>query len=194
MKNWIVIVLGLVIVNVIIVDVLIAKLWQKSKIVETKKIVETNNVSPSPEPTEIIPSPTSESIKTMIVNNKKARSTTIIAISGSGSTNENKWKDLAGTEFNLDTTDYPYFKESYLEVTMRLFNGNGTAFVRLFDVTAGIEVWGSEVKTNNQTFTVITSEKLRFRPGNHLYRIQAKSLTADTVIYNSGRIKIVSEN
>jgi hypothetical protein len=77
---------------------------------------------------------------------------------------------------------------------MRLFNGNGTAFVRLFDISAGIEVWGSEVKTNSQSFTALTSEKLILRDGNHLYRIQAKSLTADTTVYNSARIRIITEN
>lgn len=192
MDRWIVLILGLVVINVIATDVLMAYLWNKSKVVETTT-VETKYVYPTSEPMVLIPSPTNEPTKATVAG-KASRSTTIVPIPGSGSTGENGWKDLTGTEFNLNTTDYPNLKEAYLEVNMRLFNGNGSGFVRLFDVTAGIEVWGSEVKTNSQNFTVVTSDKLILRPGNHLYRIQAKSLTADTAVYNSGRIKIVTEN
>jgi len=106
----------------------------------------------------------------------------------------NVWENLAGTEFNLNTNDYPNLKEAYFEANMKLVNGNGTAYLRLFDITAGIEVWGSEVEVKSQNFTVVVSGKLTLRSGNHLYRVQAKSLTADTTVFNSGRIKMVFEN
>lgn len=192
MNRWVILALGLVVINVVAIDVLMANLWNKSKVTETKTVVETKYIYPTGEPTVPIPSPTNIPTKTTPVKTNK--STLIVPIPGSGNIGENKWTDLTGTEFNLNTADYPNITEAYLEVNMRLFNGNGTAFVRLFDVTAGIEVWGSEVKTNSQNFAVITSDKLILRPGNHLYRIQAKSLTADTTVYNSGRIRIVSEN
>jgi hypothetical protein len=77
---------------------------------------------------------------------------------------------------------------------MKLLNGNGLAYLRLFDITAGIEVWGSEISTNSQDFTSVSSGKMTVRNGTHLYRVQAKSLTADTTIFNSGRIKVILEN
>lgn len=187
------VILGLVVINVITVDVLIAKLWVKPNVVETKTVVETKYVYPTPQPTALVPSPTIEPTKVVVVS-KKNKSTTIVPIPGSGSTGETKWTDLTGTEFNLDPVDYPGLKEAYLEVNMKLFNGNGEAFVRLFDVTAGVEVWGSEVTTKSQNFAVVTSGKMTLRMGNHLCRVQAKSLTSDTTVYNSGRIKIVTEN
>jgi len=193
MKNWLILILGFVIINAIATDILIAKLWQKSASTPTKTIVETKYIYPTPEPSVIIPSPTLIPQKN-IISPKKIRTTTIIPIPGSGSTLDNKWADIAGTEFNFNPLDYSNLKEAYLEVNLKLFNGNGTAFVRLFDVTSGIEVWGSELKTNNQNFTFVTSDKLTLRPGNHLYRIQAKSLTADTTVYNSGRLRLITEN
>lgn len=191
MNKWIMAVLGLVVINAIAADVVIYKLWSKPKEIETKTIVQNNYIYPTPSASsglEITLVPTKKIVP------KKNSSVMVIPIPGSGETMENKWTSLKGTEFYLNTGDYPDLKEAYLEVNMRLFNGNGIAYVRLFDVTTGIEVWGSEVKTVNQEFSVVTSGKLTLRPGNHLYRIQAKSLTADTTIYNSGRIKIINEN
>jgi hypothetical protein len=193
MRSRTIVILGLLLVNAVVTDVLIAKLWKKSKVVETKTVVETKYVYPTLQPTALVPSPTAEPTKVVVVP-KKNKNTTIVPIPGSGSTGEIKWTDLAGTEFYLSTSDYPGLKEAYLEANMRLFNGNGVAFVRLFDVTAGIEVWGSEVKTSSQNSTAVTSERLTLREGNRLYRIQAKSLTNDTVMYGSGRIRIVTEN
>jgi hypothetical protein len=193
-KKILVLILGLLVVNSIGADILLFRLWQKTDETITP-IVETKYISPSIVPTLFSPSPSpSPKITSITTPDKKSRNTTIIPIPGTASTDKNFWQDLNGTEFNLNTADYPNLKEAYLEVNFKLFNGNGIAFVRLFDITAGIEVWGSEVKTSSQTFTAVSSEKLTLREGNHLYRIQAKSLTADTVVYNSGRIKIIVEN
>ena len=141
-------------------------------------------VNTTPTVTVIVESPSAISKTSKIVS--------YITVPGSGNTDKNSWTDLPGTEFYLNTSDYPGLTDARLEANFRLLNGNGYAFLRLFDTTVGIEVWGSEVKTNSQSFTVVASDKLTLRPGNHLYRIQAKSLTADTTIYNSGRIKLTS--
>lgn len=192
MKNWQILFFGIVIINLLALNILFFYLWKNPPTIQKETTIETKYIYPTEKPTSSLPSPTTAPIKVLPVS--KNKSTTVIPIPGSGSTGENSWANISGTEFNLNTADYPGLKEAYLEVNMRLFNGNGTAFVRLFDVTAGVEVWGSEVKTGSQTFTAVTSDKLTLRSGNHLYRIQAKSLTADTTVYNSGSIKIITEN
>ena len=192
MKNFLVLILGLLIINAIGADILLFRLWQKSN--ETiAPLVENKIISPTATPT-ILLSPTPTLKPAIVTTTKKVRSISIIPIPGSGTVQDSSWKDIPGTEFILNTEDYPTLTGAYLEVNMKLFNGNGIAFIRLFDITAGIEVWGSEVKTSSQNFTVITSDKLILRSGNHQYRIQAKSLTADTTVYNSGRLKIITEN
>ncbi len=146
-------------------------------------------------PTEDL-SPTATLTPTAIIRKLtvKTKSTQYIPIPGSGSTLENKWVDLSGTEFYISTDDYPNLTGAYFEANMKLLNGNGLAYLRLFDVTAGIEVWGSEISTGSQSFTSVSSGKLTIRNGTHLYRVQAKSLTADTTVFNSGRIKVILEN
>lgn len=198
MRKWIRIFLIVVLViNILAVDVFLYLLWNKK---DSKVILENNYPSATPIPTKIQASPTPTTIPTpttkIVVKNtmKKTKSIQYIPIPGSGSTLENKWTDLSGTEFYISTDDYPNLVGAYFEANMKLLNGNGLAYLRLFDVTAGIEVWGSEISTSSQSFTSVSSGKLTIRSGTHLYRVQAKSLTADMTVFNSGRIKVILEN
>jgi hypothetical protein len=129
-----------------------------------------------------------------LVPKTKVRTTQYVTIPGSGSSSGNNWQDLTGTDFYFDPADYPGLAEVYFEASMKLFNGNGMAYVRLFDVTHGIGVQGSEVSTNSQAETVVVSGQVSFWAGRNLIRVQAKSLTADTTIYSYGRLKVVTEN
>ena len=181
-----------IIVNLIVVDYFLYQLWHRPlPQVSDNKIV-YNCPANCP---QITPLPLPTSLPTIIVTNKtvspKTRTVQYLPIPGSGTTMDNKWVDLSGTEFYISTAAFPTLTESYFEANFKLQNGNGLAFLRLFDVTAGIEVWGSEVSTSSQSSTVVSSGKLTIRPGTHLYRVQAKSLTADTTIFTYGRIKLI---
>jgi len=184
--------------NLIIMDVAIYLLWNKKSVVSTvnyDQIVDEkikNLPTPGCNCQSPTPIPTITTVKKMTT--AKIKSTQYIPIPGNGNTMENKWVDLMGTEFYISTEDYPDLVGAYFEANMKLTNGNGLAYLRLFDVTAGIEVWGSEISTNSFTFTSVSSGKLTIRMGTHLYRVQAKSLTADTTVFNSGRIKFILEN
>lgn len=196
--------IGLIIVliiNLIAVDVVLYLLWNKSNRCPVgcdRAIGEKINSLPTPTSTSPSPTimatltPTPKTIQQKMA--QKSKSTQYIPIPGSGSTLENKWVDLTGTEFYISTEDYPNLVGAYFEANMKLVNGNGLAFLRLFDITAGVEVWGSEISANNQKFNSVSSGKLTIRNGTHLYRVQAKSLTADTTVFNSGRIKMILEN
>jgi len=124
----------------------------------------------------------------------KVKNVSYLPIPGSGSTLANDWTSINGTDFYLSKNDYPGLTGVYLEVNMKLTNGNGMAFVRLYDATHGIGVVGSELKTSNQTSTFVTSGNLSLWEGYNHYQIQVKSLTADTAVYESGRLKIFTEN
>jgi hypothetical protein len=117
-----------------------------------------------------------------------------VTIPGSGTTMSNDWVNLAGTEFYFNPADYPGLVEVYFEANIRLYNGNGMAYVQLFNATSGVGVQGSDIQTNSQIDTVVTSGKVTFWAGKNLIRVQAKSLTADTAIFSSGRLRIVAEN
>ena len=129
--------------------------------------------------------------KVKIAPTVKTRNISFYPIPGSGSTLENKWTDIPGTEFTFSTQDYPTLSEVYFEANFKLFNANGIGYVRLYDATDSVGVDGSEIQTSSQSFTSISSGKINLRSGTHSYRIQAKSLTADTTVYNSGRLKLI---
>jgi hypothetical protein len=124
----------------------------------------------------------------------KTRLTQYVTIPGSGSTLATSWVNLSGTDFYLNTADYPGLVEIYFEASMKLFNGNGMAYIRLFDVNHGIGVQGSDISTNSQIDSVLESGKVSFWAGKNLIRVQAKTLTADTTIYSYGRLRVVTEN
>jgi len=196
--GWVVLIVDLILINVVVGW----WLWEKEK---TKEKVTVPNNSCLVECTALIdkkmtaiptPSCSCPVVSPTVVktNQVKVKSTVYVPVNGSGNVLDTKWTDISGTEFYFNPDDYPGLKEAYFEANMKLLNGNGTAFVRLFDSTAGIEVWGSEIKSSSQTFGSVVSGKLTLRGGNHLYKVQAKSLTADTTVFNGGRIKLVVEN
>ena len=124
----------------------------------------------------------------------KVKSVSYVPIPGAGSTLETNWTVMAGTDFYLSKSDFPGLTEVYFEANVKLFNGNGTAYVRIYDVTHAIAVVGSELATSSQTSTFLSSGKISLWEGFNHYQVQAKSLTADTTVYESGRLKMVSEN
>ena len=115
-----------------------------------------------------------------------------VPVPGSGTTLQTSWVDLSGTDFYFDKNEFIGFVDAVLEANIKLLNGNGEAFVRIYDVTHGVAVSGSELKTGSQTSVLLTSDKLQFYSGKNLYRIQARSLTADTTVFESGRLKVIS--
>ena len=151
----------------------------------------TKFVKPSPTPT---PTPTPKAIGQPATPKTKVRSTSYLPISVSGSTVSQDWAALGGTEFYFDIANYPGLVSIYFEANIRLLNGNGTAYVRLFDTVHGIGVQGSQTQTTNQASTAVESGQVSFWSGKNLIRVQAKSLTADTAIFDGGRLRIITEN
>lgn len=104
------------------------------------------------------------------------------------------WVDVAGSDFYFNPADYPGLVAVYFEANMKLVTGSGRAYVRLYDSTHGIGVQGSEVVTQAGTDTLVESGQLNFWAGKNLIRVQIKSLTTESTVYNSGRLRIVTEN
>ena len=133
---------------------------------------------------------TTTKITTPVPTGKK---TSYISLSGPITTTSTAWVDASGVEVYVDlTNDYSKDATVFWEATLSVANGNGQAFARLFDVTHGIAVNGSEISlTNNATPTLVSSGNLSFWSGKNLYRVQLKSLNSFVVTFASGRIKIV---
>ncbi len=116
-----------------------------------------------------------------------------IPISGGVTTTSSDWYDAPNTDFYLDIEKN--YSKNYIatwNASLKVAHGNGTAFARLFDVTHGIAVNGSEVKlTDNSNLTQLFSGNLSFWSGNNLYRVQFKSLNTFEITFGGGQIKIV---
>ena len=146
-----------------------------------------------PSPTST-PKPVAQAAGGQTSVKKKVRREEMMTVPGSGSTMSNDWVDLAETGFYFDTRDYPGLTEVYFEANMSLVNGNGVAYVRLFDITNAIGGVGSENDTTSQINVWTKSQRVYFWAGRNYIRVQAKALTAHTAVDNFGRLRIGTEN
>lgn len=137
-----------------------------------------------------------ETIKTVIQTPtpvKAKAQTAYIPIAGPITTTSSDWYDLSGTEFYLNfNTDYGKTAYANWDTSLKIKDGNGTVYARIYDVTNKIAVNGSEVSISNKgDLTQVVSGGLSFWAGNNLYRVQLKSLNGFEVTFGSGRIKII---
>ncbi len=118
--------------------------------------------------------------------------TSYIPLTGPITTTSTNWVDAVGTDAYIDLIN-DYKSSAYItwEAFLKVAYGNGTAYARLYDVTHGIAVNGSEISTATSSSTQISSGKLSLWAGKNLYRVQLKSLNSFEVTFGSGRIKIV---
>lgn len=138
---------------------------------------------------------TKETIKTVTVTPAPVKSKAQIAyipIPGNVTTTSSDWYDAPNTDFYLNITgDYGKINTITWEGSLKVAHGNGTAYARLFDVTHGIAVNGSEISlTDNPNLTQVYSGNLNFWAGNNLYRVQFKSLNTFEVTFGGGNIKV----
>lgn len=115
-----------------------------------------------------------------------------IPISGTVTTTSSSWYDAPNTDFYLDIEkNYGKSYTANWNASLKVAHGNGTAYARIFDVTHGIAVNGSEVQlTDNPNLTQVFSNNLSFWSGNNLYRVQFKSLNTFEVTFGGGQLKI----
>lgn len=148
---------------------------------------------------EIVSNNKVETIKTVTVTpvpaitSKSKSQTAYIPIAGPLSSTSKDWYDLSGTEFYLNfNTDYGKSAYANWDASLKIKDGNGTTYARLYDVTNKIAVNGSEVSVSNSgNLSQVISGGLSFWAGNNLYRVQIKSLNGFEATFGSGRVKII---
>lgn len=210
--KWVV---GALIANVVILNVLVA--WRffnnQSSIInnqtnktefvdkcgeeckaEIAKIISNNTNIKYPIITNTPVSTAAPTKTPVIVNKVKVRTVSYVTVPGSGLTALTDWQTLSGTDFYFDTADYPGLIQVTFEANMKLYNGSGRAYLRLFDTTHGIGVQGSDVNNNSNSDIIVESGKIYFWAGKNLIRVQAKSETVETAVFSSGRLRLVVEN
>ena len=130
------------------------------------------------------------SIKPTVIKQEGKR-TAYIPLAGPITSTSTDWTDAAGTDVYIDfVNDYGKSTLVSWEAFLKIANGNGQAYARLYDVTHGIAVNGSEVSVASGVSTQVVSGELKFWSGKNLYRVQIKSLNSFVATFESGRIKI----
>lgn len=115
-----------------------------------------------------------------------------VPVGSSGSTTKTEWADLSNTDFFFNSGEYGTLKDAKWSANIKIFQ-NGQAFARLFDVTHGVAVPGSEISTTSYVYSLVESDSLKFLQDKNVYRVQMKSLTGYEASFDSGKIKIFSE-
>ncbi len=131
--------------------------------------------------------------KTQVTISSSGKPQTIyIPLDGTGATTKTDWVDAPGIEVAFDLAkDYSAGASVSWEASLKVANGNGQAYARLFDVTHGIAVSGSEISTtNNADYKRTNSGNLNLWAGRNIYRVQIKSLNSFEVSYTGGKIRI----
>jgi hypothetical protein len=124
----------------------------------------------------------------LIQRGKTAAKELVIPISTSGSTVATGWDSLAGSEISFNKANYPGVKKIYFQANLGTSAGDRTSYARLYDVTHGIGVQGSDISSTASTPMQIKSDSLNFFSGDLVIRIQLKSLNGNTVTISNGRI------
>lgn len=141
-----------------------------------------------------LPTPQAKTETKIVTQEKTSKTgTTYIPLNGSSSTTSTSWVDISSSDVYIKAEDYgskPYIS---LEASLKTSHEGGLVYVRLFDVTNGIAVDGSELSTSSPSFVQVSSGSLPFWRGNNLYRLQIKSLDNQLVYFSSGRVKIVAQ-
>lgn len=134
--------------------------------------------------------------KTVVVTNSstppRPPSVSYVPLDGTFSTTLTGWTDAPGIEVSFDLAkDFGTNAKASWEASLKVADANGIAYARLFDVTHGIAVSGSEIFiTNSADFQRVSSGNLNLWSGRNVYRVQIKSLNSLEVDYTAGKIRI----
>lgn len=152
---------------------------------EVSKAVASQSAS-----TKVNPTPISTP-KSAVVSAQKPQ-VSYIPFGADYSTNSTSWVDAVANEVSFDLSqDYSKGAKASWEASLRVDNANGVAYARIFDVTHGIAVDGSEIAvTDKSDFQRISSGNINLWNGRNVYRVQIKSLNSSQIFYSGGKIRI----
>lgn len=114
----------------------------------------------------------------------------LLALGSSGGVTTQDWSSLSSLSVSLDPGDYPGYKNFQLEVELQQFQGNGTAYARLYNNTDKLAVFGSETSTSSFNYTWVSSQTFSLPSSKKTYILQLKTTTGYTASANNFRIRV----
>ncbi|OGY09590.1 MAG: hypothetical protein A2700_01045 [Candidatus Blackburnbacteria bacterium RIFCSPHIGHO2_01_FULL_44_64] len=116
--------------------------------------------------------------------------TSSVSIGSTFSTRSADWTDVPG-QTEVDPGEYGASPAFYVDASVKIGNSNGEVKIRLFDITNGIAVSGSELSTVTSSYSNVSSSALLLWRGKNLYKIQIKSTIGEEAFVASAKIRVV---
>lgn len=100
------------------------------------------------------------------------------------------WQTLPTPTITINSESYPGYVSAQLQMNLLVFQGNGTALVRLVDMNSGSVVPFSTVQSTSFDYTFVSSSPFQLFPGAHTYGFQVLTTTGYPVQFASARLQI----
>lgn len=118
------------------------------------------------------------------------KSPVYIPLGWQGSASSTDWTSVAAQSFTFDPADYPGFTNVTFEANLQIYQGNGTAYARLYNNTDSGAVYGSDLSTTSQDYKWVSSSSFALTNAKKTYILQLRSNTAYASMVQNARLKI----
>lgn len=110
---------------------------------------------------------------------------------GYGFGNASDWTTITGIGASINLANYGSIASVFFEVTVRIPTGNQTVYVRLYNANSYQSIANSDVTLSGGTPTILVSKPIILIDGNNLYQIQMKTQLQYLTYIDQARIRII---
>lgn len=118
------------------------------------------------------------------------KSPVYIPLGWQGSASSTDWTSVNAQSFIFDPADYPGFTNATFEANLQIYQGNGTAYARLYNSTDSSGVYGSDLSTTSQDYKWVSSSDFALSSAKKTYILQLRSNTGYASMIQNARLKI----
>jgi hypothetical protein len=114
----------------------------------------------------------------------------VFSLGSSSSTGELDWVVETTPTITINPSDYPGATSFQLEGYLSSYQGNGTAYARLYNSNNGNAIAGSDISTTSENPTWVSSSTFTLPSGKTTYSFQLKTSTGYTATLENARLKV----
>lgn len=120
-----------------------------------------------------------------------SKSPLYIPLGWTGSASSIDWSSVTGQSIIIDPGDYPGYTSMQFEASIQVFQGNGTAYARLYDSDDSLIVSASDVSTTSEAYTWVSSATFKLPSvAKKTYILQLKTPTTYASMIQNARIRV----
>lgn len=120
-----------------------------------------------------------------------AKSPIYIPLGWNGSGSTQSWSSVSSQTISIDPADYSGYTSMQFEVNLGVYQGNGTAYARLFNKDDGLAIIPSEVSSTSESYTWVSSSTFQLpATTKKTYVLQVKTTTGYASQVQNARIRV----